>query len=128
MKRPSIFELLIVIVVLIIATLKWTTNANNNDLLDKNSKATVGLVYETYTTFPENKSIKYKYVVGNKFYTAKTQNATTYRHCFVDTNDKFKVEYSPTNHNISRLVLTCKLADTLKLGTNIDTINCVDCY
>jgi hypothetical protein len=128
MKGQRIFQILIVIVVLIFAIFKWTSEENNNDQIDKNFKTTAGLVYENYTTFPENKYIKYKYLVDNKFFIGKTQNSTTYRHCFVGINDKFKVEYSISDPSLSRLVQTCKLNDSIALGTSLDSVKCVNCY
>lgn len=127
MKTQRIFEISIFTVVLLFVISKWTSDAKNDDLIDLSSYSTVGQVYETYTTFPENKSLKYKYVVGNKIYKAKAESGTTYRHCFADTNDKFKVEYSVSDPSVSRLVLTCKLSDSLELGSKIENLKCIDC-
>lgn len=128
MKRRLIFEILLVIVVLIIAIVKWTSDKNDTELIDKNSKATAGLVYELNSTFPQNTHVKYKYIVRNQYYSSKTQVETTVRHCNVDTNDKFRVEYSLSNPSTSRLVLQCKLPDTTTLGTTLNDSDCVDCY
>jgi len=128
MKGQRIFEILIVIVVMTFAIYKWTSEENKNDIIDKKLKSTAGVIYETQTTFPENKFIKYKYLVDNKYFIGKTQNSTTYRHCLIRINDKFKVEYSLSDPSISRLVQTCKLHDTIALGTSLDTARCVKCY
>ena len=128
MKRKSIIQFFIVAIVLVIAIYKWTGDSDNNKEIDNNLRVTIGEITDSYSSFPENEYVKYKYIVKNKgTYNSKSEVGILKRSCKYKIGDKFKVEYSSLSPQKSRIVLNCKISDTLSINSPPELILCGDC-
>ena len=127
MKKKNLIQFVIVIIILAIAIFKWTRDSDNDTEIDKNLKICVGEIYDINSTFPENHHVKYRYQIKGTNYEAKMQANTFSKKCTYEKFDKFKVEYSSINPQKSRIVLNCKLSDTLKLSSPPELVSCNMC-
>lgn len=128
MKKKNIIQFFIVAIVLVIALYKWTGDSDNNKEIDNNLKVTIGEITDSYSSFPENEYVKYKYIANNEgTYNSKSEVGILKRSCKYKIGDKFKVEYSSISPQKSRIVLDCKVSDTLTINSQVELILCVDC-